>query len=176
MLEEMPAHQPKDRHCTRATMLVSADAQIASILIRSLLPKRPMDLPKTPGARKEYNINPQTLAGEINLKKASAILQTPQFGCIFGSILSIALNWIRPGWQEEECSMRIYVARGLPVVVRLIFETISSLDRFNASGYVLPVGRVINMSFELTYPDKPPVEIEIYRSNSALEYSDARGS
>jgi hypothetical protein len=58
-------------------------------------------------ARKEYNIDLQTLAGEINLKKASANLQTAQFGCIFCSILSTALNQIRPGWHEDECFRKI---------------------------------------------------------------------
>ena len=113
-------------------------------------------------ARKEYNIPLETAAGQIKVKEAKCILETAQHGCIYCTILCIALNQMHPGW-EVESFLKIFVASDLPVVVRLVFGKIVVVERYGAPGYVLPPGRTMNIEMEVTYPEKPPVDIEFYR-------------
>ncbi|KIX00097.1 uncharacterized protein Z518_10234 [Rhinocladiella mackenziei CBS 650.93] len=122
-------------------------------------------------AQKEYNIPPQTAAGEIEVKEAKDIVQTAQTGCIYCTILCIVLNQMYPGW-EVESFLRIFVASGLPVVVRLLFGKTVTVERYETPGYVLPAGQIMDLSMDLTDPEKPPVEIEIYRPG----FSADRGS
>lgn len=118
-------------------------------------------------ATKEYDINPTTSAGVIEVKDAKEILISGPSGCIYCMILGTALNAVRPGWDTEDVFLNIYVADGLPVVVRLSFGKIVQVPRtteqLQRSGIVLPQGRTMTLTLTVTDPSKPAVEIELYR-------------
>lgn len=128
-------------------------------------------------ARKEYNIDPRTPSGVIKVKDAHSILQTAQLGCIHCSILSLVLVQIQPDWQEEDCFLTIYVAQGLPVVVRLLFGK-TGVQRYD-NGFQLQPGRVLDLTFDLVDPSKSGVEFEIFHppiSKALPEGSDRTSS
>jgi len=118
-------------------------------------------------ASKEYDIALNTPAGVIEVKDAKEILNTAETGCMYCMILSAALNAIHPGWHTEDVFLNVYVANGLPVVVRLSFgKTVhipASKEQLERSGVVLPPGRTMTFEATLVDPSKPAVEIELYR-------------
>jgi hypothetical protein len=123
--------------------------------------------PTTSWATEEFNIPPETPSGKITIQKSEHLLESAKLGCFYCSVVQNVLGQFHPGWEKEESFIYIYVALGLPVVVRLQFGQLatSTLEREGISemGIVLPEGETMAQSMEIIFADKGVLEVEIYR-------------
>ncbi|KAH7117457.1 heterokaryon incompatibility protein-domain-containing protein [Dactylonectria macrodidyma] len=73
-------------------------------------------------AQGEYNIPTGTRVAKIDVKDSKDLIEAAKQGCLYCTAVRFAFGFVQPGWEEEEHSfMHIFLASGLPVVVRLIF-------------------------------------------------------
>jgi len=122
----------------------------------------------TSWAEVEYKIPHGTPIGKIEIEKSEELLQAAKGGCIYCNVVALALGAIQPGWETGPSFIHIFLATGLPVVVRLQSgaTTKVSLGREEALslGVELSEGQTFNLMFTLQNDPKPPIEVEIYRS------------
>lgn len=119
--------------------------------------------------RWEYNIPQGTPVGKVTVSKPDTLLASAQRGCHFCHMVRCALDVADPSWHAKESFIYLFLAWGLPVVVRLHFGTTMAQDlsrdeATSALGMVVPEGQTINLSLDIVeeYPS-PPIEVEIYR-------------
>jgi len=122
---------------------------------------------RTPWAKQEYNIPDETPVGKVKIEKSEQLLEAAK-GCVYCAMVAQALTLVHPGWETDKSFIHIFLAAGLPVVVRLEFGTTSTLTDLGkapwlAAGIVLPEGEDMNFMISVHDPSKPPIEVEIYR-------------
>ncbi|KAK4664202.1 uncharacterized protein QC763_503520 [Podospora pseudopauciseta] len=114
-------------------------------------------------AELEYNLPPDTHAAKL-VPKSEDLINSANGGCMHCFIVRTALNAIHPGWENEKTILHIFLAPGVPVVVRLEFGSLitthmSREEALQTYGFDVPV------KFTVTVRDaeKPSVDVEIYR-------------
>lgn len=145
----------------------------------NLDPRQTPPDPTTSWATKEFNIPPEAPSGKITIQKSEHLLESAKLGCFYCGVVQAVLGKFHPGWEKEESFISIFVALGLPVVVRLQFGQLatSTLERedMNKLGMVLPEGETMAFSMEMTFPDKGVLEVEIYRPRLTLDQMSRGG-
>lgn len=123
----------------------------------------------TSWAAREYKIPATTPVGEITISDREYLIQAAEDGCFHCSMIKIALATADSEWASKPSIIHIYLALGLPVVVRLQvgYMVAESLDRDSAlqkTGYKIPEGSDrLNVSLALYNPGHELIELEIYR-------------
>ncbi|KAK0721305.1 heterokaryon incompatibility protein-domain-containing protein [Apiosordaria backusii] len=111
----------------------------------------------------EYNVPPETRAAKI-VPKSEDLISSAGRGCMHCFIVRAALNAVYAGWENEKTILHIFLAPGLPIVVLLEFGTLvttqmSQEEALRSYGLNVPV----TFTATITDPEKPAVEVEIYR-------------
>jgi hypothetical protein len=122
-------------------------------------------------AVKEYSIDPQTAGGKIAITDVKLLHKNAEeAGCFHCKMICMSLDTIHPGWQNEQAFLHIFVAAGLPAVVRLQFGTIHfspPIEREFAGRMGTALSEGVNLQVAATVRPKddlrPDVEFEIYR-------------
>jgi hypothetical protein len=124
-------------------------------------------------AQKEFNIASSIPAGSFQVETASSILKTAQNGCMYCKTIAVTLNTMSPGWENRDAYLEIFLAKDLPMTVRLKFgslKTIRADDNFLKDlGIVLQGGRTLDFNISVSVDQKPDVEFEIYRHRRSGE-------
>ena len=107
---------------------------------------------QTGWAKIEYNIPDETPATERMVEKSEILLEAAGNGCPYCVMVKLALGALHPGWETDSTFIHIFLAAGLPVVVRLQF------------GYTtIAVEGGEEYTVTVLDDSKPPIEIEIYQ-------------
>ncbi|KAK4038553.1 heterokaryon incompatibility protein-domain-containing protein [Parachaetomium inaequale] len=121
-------------------------------------------------ADREYNMAAGVPAGRITVENSKTLLDSAQRGCLYCIAVQSALGAVHPGWETEPHSfLHIFLARGLPVVVRLKFgstfnRAMGGPGTIRDLGLELPEGELMGFNIEVsTTPDKPAIDVEIFR-------------
>lgn len=118
-------------------------------------------------ATRDYNIPTGTPAGMKRIEKPEYLLDAAKGGCLYCGMVQSALEAIHPGWTNEKTFIHIYLAHGLPVVVRLefggTFTATLGREMALAIGAELREGHDLALSVRLRDHSKPAVDVEIYR-------------
>ena len=118
-------------------------------------------------ARQEYQIPPGTPAGKISIDQSEKLLEASKGGCLYCCMIQTALRVAHPGWEAEKSFIQVFLAEGLPVVVRLEFGSTSRVtlgrEAMLELGVELADGRTMDFIITVGDPEKPLVDIEIYR-------------
>ncbi|KFZ16585.1 hypothetical protein V501_02154 [Pseudogymnoascus sp. VKM F-4519 (FW-2642)] len=133
-------------------------------------------------ADKEYKISSANPFGKITVEKSNYLLDAAKGGCIYCTMVQSALGAVSPGWETEGSYIHIFLALGLPVVVRLEFGVISSLpiEREAAGGlFQIELPQGFDLDFVITVgsgsndsnASKPAIDVEIYRPRLAPDQS-----
>ncbi|KAJ4311803.1 hypothetical protein N0V84_010257 [Fusarium piperis] len=85
-------------------------------------------------------------------------------------MIRTALGTANPEWETEKSYMYIYLATGLPVIVHLAFGGSSTVrmgreEMLSSFGVELPEGQAMNFVITVDDASKPPIDVEIYRSD-----------
>ncbi|KAH8892775.1 HET-domain-containing protein [Thozetella sp. PMI_491] len=118
--------------------------------------------------RSEYKVPPGTRAAEVEIPKAAELIESSQTGCLYCLIVRSALDAIHEDWKKEDGFIRLFLAPGLPVVVRIQSGAMSiglPLGRESMRGFGLELQEGENMQFRVmvTSVSSSPIDIEIYR-------------
>lgn len=121
-------------------------------------------------ARAEYNIPAGTPVGKITVQKSEDLVESSQRGCLYCTMIRSALGAANPEWETERSYMYIYLASGLPVIVRLAFGGTSTVrmgreEMLSSFGVELPEGQAMNFVITVEDASKRPIDFEIYRSD-----------
>lgn len=138
-------------------------------------------------ADKEYKISSGNPFGKITVEKSKYLLDATTGGCLYCTMVQSALGAVSPGWETEGSYIHIFLALGLPVVVRLEFGTISSLpiEREAADGlFQIELPQGFDLDFVITVgsgsdaskASKPAIDVEIYRPRLAPDQSIVGGT
>lgn len=118
-------------------------------------------------ARAEYDVPPDTPVAKVTVEKSEDLLASAQRGCIYCFVLRTSFGVVHPGWEAERSFVYLYLAPGLPVVAALHFGGTGVVsmgpEEVRGMGIVLQEGQKMDFTFTISEPDKPPVELEIYR-------------
>ncbi|KAK0610962.1 heterokaryon incompatibility protein-domain-containing protein [Immersiella caudata] len=111
----------------------------------------------------EYMLPPDTPAARLT-PKSEDVIRSAGNGCMHCFMVRSALGAVYPTWETEETVLTLFLAVGVPVVVRMEFgkyveTTISREDAMQMYGYDVPVKIMIS----LIDPTKEKLEVEIYR-------------
>ncbi|KAH8587518.1 hypothetical protein B0O99DRAFT_601584 [Bisporella sp. PMI_857] len=121
---------------------------------------------ETSWAKAEYNITDDRPVGMIT-NNSDQLLKAAQGGCFYCGIVTSALGAVHPSWTTEKTFVHIFLATGLPVVVRLQFgwrDSVVGDPPSRSSGPDdLWGGRKMEYTIMCLDESKPPIEIEIYR-------------
>ncbi|KLU92415.1 hypothetical protein MAPG_11361 [Magnaporthiopsis poae ATCC 64411] len=125
-------------------------------------------------ARSEFKIRDDTPAVHFRIDKGTDVVESSQSGCLTCNMVVTALSGFAPGWEVRPTFIHVFLAPGLPLVVRLEFGSITSLfmwseDALPAFGLVLPEEQRLKLEFVARRNDEHPVEIEIYRPSVVQE-------
>ncbi|KAF2674040.1 HET-domain-containing protein [Microthyrium microscopicum] len=125
------------------------------------------DAANTPWACSEYKIPQDTPIARIDVEKSEQLLEAAKAGCLYCVMVTSSLGAVQPGWENEKSFVHIFLAAGLPVIVRLQFGGTSTVtmtrEQMLGMGVELPEGQTMNFVITVSDPEKPPIEVEIYR-------------
>ncbi|KAK4039160.1 heterokaryon incompatibility protein-domain-containing protein [Parachaetomium inaequale] len=129
------------------------------------------DRDKAAWAQYEYKLAPGTPVAKIEISDAAELRASAERGCVFCSMVATALGGAVPGWEKEESYLYLFLAPGLPLVVRLHFGRMSSRaagpEDMLALGVVVPEGKKVSWVVETQRPSddesRQTQEFEIYR-------------
>ncbi|KAH8674264.1 heterokaryon incompatibility protein-domain-containing protein [Xylariales sp. PMI_506] len=116
----------------------------------------------------EYKDRPSTSpAAKIRIEQSKALLASAQSGCLYCAIIRKAFGTAHPGWESEQTYIHIFLAPGLPVIVRLDYGATSSGPIGEASSlpWGSPEGRSLGFQISIapSEPKRSGLELEIYR-------------
>ncbi|PKY02449.1 HET-domain-containing protein [Aspergillus campestris IBT 28561] len=118
-------------------------------------------------ARAEYRIPDDASVAIVEIDTPTKLLESARNGCFHCPIVASVLGAIHPGWEAEKTFLDIFLASGLPVVVRLQFGTRSTKMLASQAtgdlGFHLPLGQDVGWSVTVDPECKSTVDIEIYR-------------
>lgn len=118
-------------------------------------------------ARADYDVAPNMPAAKVTIEKSEDLLASAQRGCLYCFMVRTAFGAVHPGWENERSFIYLYMAPGLPVVARLLFGGTSAVsmgpEEVRSMGIVLPEGQTMQFVITIGEPDKPAVEVELYR-------------
>jgi hypothetical protein len=124
-------------------------------------------------ARKEYNIPEGIPVGKISIGKSEDLIESAKRGCFYCSMVFTALGTVSPGWDSEKSFIHIFLAAGLPVCVRLQFGVTSTVvlgkEEMLGLGIELEEGQVMDFVMTVGDPNKPAIDVEIYRPQVPLD-------
>jgi hypothetical protein len=124
-------------------------------------------------ARKEYNIPEGIPVGKISIGKSEDLIESAKRGCFYCSMVFTALGAVSPGWDSEKSFIHIFLAAGLPVCVRLQFGVTSTVvlgkEEMLGLGIELEEGQVMDFVMTVGDPNKPAIDVEIYRPQVPLD-------
>jgi hypothetical protein len=117
-------------------------------------------------ARHEFNVGDNVHAGVAKIDSAGTLLDAAQGGCLRCSVLWQVLEDVAPGWADEQVFLHVYIATGMPVVVKLSFGAQRTVTL--AGGLPSQPGRPAEISWNVLDGNedgslKEPIEVEIYR-------------
>jgi hypothetical protein len=132
-------------------------------------------------AQHEYLIPPGLPAAHIKVAVAEQLLEAARRGCVTCAMVAAALGAFVPGWEKEKMLVHIFIAPNLPVVVQLLYGTLSTITTSESPsefGWAWPEGAGVNWDIQVTVRDstKEPVEFEIYRCQTPLDQSTVGGT
>jgi hypothetical protein len=118
-------------------------------------------------ARLEYEIPAETPVGTIKIQKPEDLIESANRGCMHCCIIQSALDTVYLKWETADPLVDIFLAPGLPVVVRLEFGkphniTMGKERAADDLRIVLHEGETVDLGVTLVFP-KPAIEVEIYR-------------
>ncbi|SPO07344.1 uncharacterized protein DNG_10038 [Cephalotrichum gorgonifer] len=125
-------------------------------------------------AQHEYLIPPGFPAAHIKITVAEQLLKAARLGCVTCAMVAAALGTFVPGWEKEETLVHIFTAPDLPVVVRLLYGSLSTITTSQSPsefGWAWPEGAGMEFEIQVTVqdPTKQPIEFEVYRCQTPLD-------
>ncbi|KAH7304120.1 hypothetical protein BKA65DRAFT_521479 [Rhexocercosporidium sp. MPI-PUGE-AT-0058] len=135
--------------------LPAADAEDQRVLLKIQLPpicpvcynfdpcQAPPDSDSDSWATKEYSILAGAPVARVVIGKAEDLVKSAKGGCFYCSMVRGALHAASPGWETEKAFVTIFLASGLPVVVRLNFGATTTS----------PLGKEMMQALGLAMPD-----------------------
>ena len=132
-------------------------------------------------AQQEYLIPTGTPAAHIKVPVAAELLEAAQRGCVTCTMVAAALGAFAPGWEKEMTLVHIFMAANLPVVVQLLYGSLSTTTTSESPrnyGWGWPEGAGVAWDIQVTVQDgkKRPVEFEIYRCHTPLDQTTVGGT
>ncbi|KAH6974821.1 heterokaryon incompatibility protein-domain-containing protein [Ilyonectria destructans] len=124
--------------------------------------------PLGPWAPLEYEVPEETVSGRIVVKDSKDLIAAAERDCLFCLMIRVGLGTTRPGWEKENSYMHIYLANGLPLIVRLEFGATAAFkiprEQTLSLGLDVPEDQA-DPEYLVSYLEagKEPIEIEIYR-------------
>ncbi|KAH7130128.1 heterokaryon incompatibility protein-domain-containing protein [Dendryphion nanum] len=119
-------------------------------------------------AKAEFNISDDIPVSKIKIEKAEELRNTANGGCLYCSMVVASLGAVHPDWETENTFIHIYLASGLPVIVRLDFGATSVVylgrEAMLELGVDIAEGQQMEFTIRVTDSDKEAIEIEIFRS------------
>jgi hypothetical protein len=114
-------------------------------------------------AQIEYNVSAEMPSRKLSLGHAQ-LLDSSALGCIYCVMICKSLSDMRPGWETQSSFIELFLAPNLPIVVRWIRGSTSTMGPLWEES----LGANIQWSIELktaTTPGniEPDIEFEIYR-------------
>ncbi|KAM5352903.1 hypothetical protein ACJ41O_005625 [Fusarium nematophilum] len=120
-------------------------------------------------AQGEYNIPTGTRVAKIEVQDTKELIEAAKQGCLYCTAVRLALSHVQPDWEDERSFMHIFLASGLPVIVRLAFGstlTATTLGRKEMLELAVDMPEEEEMTITATLTkdgSKPNVDVEIYR-------------
>jgi hypothetical protein len=116
-------------------------------------------------AEAEYRIPDGTRVGKSTVEKSEHLLAAAKGGCLYCNLIATALTGAHPRWETKESFINIFLATGVPIIVRLVFGSMFTVPggREPLTGVMLRDNRTLNWVVTLQDTQEPPIEIEIYR-------------
>ncbi|KAJ4289282.1 hypothetical protein N0V88_007033 [Collariella sp. IMI 366227] len=118
-------------------------------------------------AKAEYQIPADLPVSKITIDDSKTLLEAADAGCLYCFAVRTSLGAVNPGWEAEKSFLYIYLAPGLPVIVRLNFGTTSMVpmgrEEMRGLGIELPEGQVMNFIITISDPNKPAVDVEVFQ-------------
>ncbi len=132
-------------------------------------------------AQQEYLIPKETPAAHIKVPVAAELLESAKRGCVTCAMVAAALGAFAPGWEKEKTLIHIFIAANLPVVVQLLYGSLSTTtvsELPSDYGWGWPEGAGVAWDIQVTVQDgkKRPVEFEIYRCHAPLDQTTVGGT
>jgi len=135
-------------------------------------------------AKSEFKIPEETPMVCFQIDKGTDLVGSSQGGCFTCNMLATALSGIVRNWEEKTTFLQVFLASGLPLVLRFVNGSTASLRRIGPAearsyGAVLPEGK--KLAFDIVMKKKDEelgsemAEIEIYRPSVAQEEPTAGG-
>jgi hypothetical protein len=122
-------------------------------------------------AKFEFKVPDDTPVVQIQIDKGADLVESSQGGCLTCNMVATALSGIAPGWEEKAAFIELFLAPGLPLVVRLVIGATVSMtvgpEQAQAYGVVLAEGQVLTFDIVVRRKDEEwgtdSVEVEVYR-------------
>ncbi|KAL2126363.1 hypothetical protein VTI74DRAFT_1103 [Chaetomium olivicolor] len=118
-------------------------------------------------ARAEYQLPANLPVAKITVDDSKTLIEAADRGCLYCFAVRTSLGAVHPGWESEKSFLHIFLAPGLPVVVRLNFGVTSVVplgrEAMLGLGIELQEGQVMNFVITISEPSKPAVDVEIFR-------------
>lgn len=120
-------------------------------------------------ARREYNFAVGIPSRKLSIKHTQ-LLASSASGCIYCILVCTSLSAIRPGWENKNSFIELFLALGFPVVVRWINGSTFTMNPVRDES----LGGYIRHSMELRLAEtpgiiEPDVELEIFRPEAPQE-------
>lgn len=135
-------------------------------------------------ARFEFKVTDETPVVRIQIDNGTDLVESAQGGCLTCNMVATALSGIAPGWEEKKGFINVFLAPGLPLVVRFEIGATNSVsigpeEALAAYGIVLPEGQCLQFEIVARVDDEEwktnSVEVEIYRPSVAHEGATVGG-
>lgn len=116
---------------------------------------------------------------KISIDKAESLIESAQRGCFYCTMIRSSLEAAQPGWESEKAFIYVYLAPGLPVIVRLQFGATSTVklgrEAMLGLGIDLPEGQAMDFIITVGDPTKEAIDVEIYRPHLTVGQTTVGG-
>jgi hypothetical protein len=122
-------------------------------------------------AKFEFKVPDDTPVVQIQIDKGADLVESSQGGCLTCNMVATALSGVAPGWEEKAAFIEVFLAPGLPLVVRLVVGATVSMtvgpEEARTYGVVLSEGQALTFDIVVRRKDEEwgtdEVEVEVYR-------------